>query len=143
MDTNNNFAAQAKRMRNDFIASATAEADAWLEATLSMLGRFSQSGPQLSTLSDNQPSSIVSVPLQVNGRAMSVIAREIIASGKIKSRFNTQELRHKVELKFGPIESATQKANLANLLRRMVKANDLEIVKSGKGSRPSIYKIIE
>ncbi|MBN2316317.1 MAG: hypothetical protein JXM79_20480 [Sedimentisphaerales bacterium] len=141
--TNNNFATQAKKMRDDFVAAATAEADRWLEATLSMLTRFSQSGPKLNTLPDNAQSGIASEPQKGNGKRMSVVARRIIGSGEIKKRFNTVELRHKVEIECGPIDSQTQRANLANLLRRMVKAKELEIVSQGKGSRPSVYRIIE
>lgn len=140
--TRSNFAAQARKMRDDFVAAATDEADRWLDATLSMLDRFSQSGPQLSTLSDSQHPNIAPEPPNGSTETMSAVARRVIASGGIKKRFNTTDLRHTVELEYGPIQGATQKANLANLLRRMVRAKELEMVSKGTGSRPSVYKRI-
>ena len=136
------FEDQARQMRDQFVAVATAEADKWLEYTLAVIQRMSGSpaGKDIPLEGDSQP--LVTVTRESparNGTTLADIARQVIDSID-DAEFDSVQLRGMIEPVWGPMGSPTQRANLANLLRRMVERGALELVEQGVGSRPSRFR---
>jgi predicted short-subunit dehydrogenase-like oxidoreductase (DUF2520 family) len=136
------FEDQARQMRDRFIAAATVEADKWLEYTLAMIRRMSGSPTGRTTLSDQDSRSPVTAMKELShrhSRTLADVTREVIDSIG-SDEFDSVQLRGTIAPLWGPMSSPTQRANLANLLRRMVERGDLELVEQGTGSRPSRYR---
>lgn len=135
----NEFAAQAKQMRDQLVAAATEEADHWLDATLAMLRRM----PGSSTGSNERPKDgdrqTAIGDRGGNGASLTTAVRKAIISMD-KDEFDTKELRRLVEPNYHPMETSTERSNLANLLRRMVDRGELELTEQGKGPKPSRFR---
>jgi len=132
------FEDQAKRMRDELVRVATEEANRWLETTLSVPHRLSGSIPSY---------PMVEMDGSTHGREESSASNGTLANqfdaalaAISKRRFSTADVRQWIETRYGYTMSPTQRANLANLLRRRVKKGELVLVTKGKGSRPSIYR---
>jgi len=99
-----------------------------------------ESVPQASPSSSPESSDdVVGSPQSRGNFPLSAVTRDVIAAVS-RQEFDSVELRRLIEPHWGPMNSATQRANLANLLRRMVERGELELVEQGTGSRPSRYR---
>jgi hypothetical protein len=136
------FEEQARQMRDRFVAVATEEADKWLETTLAMIRRMS--GPPISRIAPvagqvRHAETETTGHHGHNGSTLAEVARKVITSMD-SAEFDSVRLRNMIEPTWGRMDTPTQRANLANLLRRMVERGDIELVEKGTGSRPSRYR---
>jgi hypothetical protein len=135
---NSDFESQARQMRDQLVAVATEEADRWLAGTLAMLRRLPCSGAERGQSASDSGSP---APIEKQGRNGTTLAAatrkaiDLITTDK----FNSVQLRHLIE-PYYPIDGTTQRANLSNLLRRMVAKGEIDLIRKGAGSRPSVYR---
>ena len=133
--------AQAREMRNEFIAAATREADQWLAATLAMIGRL----PCVSQEPDSEGGTPVpfgeSRPQSLGNGTLSSHVKQAIDEVKTKT-FTSVDIRNSVARSYGSM-GPTQRANVATLLKRMVQRGELDLVAKGEGSRPARYRKVE
>ncbi len=135
------FELQARRMRDELVAVATQEADRWLAATLAMLQRCLTSMP----CDAEADRTVGKPPIPADGekhgrnrKSLASVTRAAIASITTET-FDSVQLRHLIGQSI-PMEGATPRANLSNLLKRMVSRDEIDLVEQGTGSRPSRYR---
>ncbi len=137
------FEAQARAMRDQLVAAATAEADKWLDMTLAMMRRLPGEQAEMQAPAGQRQSLAPAIPIQEyrqsDKKTLTSVTRAALAS--IGDReFDSVELRRMIEPQWKPMDDPTQRANLANLLRRMVERDELELVEQGTGARPSRFR---
>jgi hypothetical protein len=136
------FEGQARQMRDRFVAVATQEADKWLETTLAMIRRMSGLPIRQIAPVGGQVQHVDADITGHQGRSggtLAEVARKVIASMG-STEFDSVQLRNMIEPIWGRMDNPTQRANLANLLRRMVERDELELVEQGTGARPSRFR---
>jgi hypothetical protein len=133
------FVAQAKRMRDQLVATATEEADKWLASTLAMVRRMRDLSAEDTPLSGaSKPDTSHTDQRGRDRPTLSSVARQAIESLGTKE-FDSVKLRELIAPNY-PMDSVTPRANLANLLKRFVEKGELELIEQGTGSRPSRYR---
>jgi hypothetical protein len=137
------FEAQVRAIRDQLVATATAEADEWLTETLAMMRRLPGKHGENTSVPVRHQTQHAVVPIKeykMETRVtLTTVTRDAIES--LGSRdFDSAEVRRMIESKWKPMDGPTQRANLANLLKRMVNRGELELVEKGTGAKPSKYR---
>lgn len=129
---------QAKVMRDEMVAASTSHADQWFAKTLQMLRALPIASLTQIREDDVEQSGEDG---QSDHTDMSLREQvETVIDDMPKHRFTTVHVRNAIETTFGYEMSATQRANLANMLRRLAGREKIELLSKGSGSKPSTYR---
>ena len=130
------FRVRAKQFRDDLVAAATKEADAWLSQTLGMLARL-PAGPDGSA--DNQAPRPVRVGTTSTGRIrLSDLILRVVPT--LRSRFSTNDVLGAINGQYA-IDTPSRKSNVSTALKKLAQRGDVFVLeRKGRGSRPSTYK---
>ncbi len=130
--------ALARQLRDEFVATATKDADRWMNDTLAMLSRLSVTAQPTSDEQKQMPQP-ESVQEKRTLSKMILEAVEILPN----TSFTTKDVQVAIRGEY-PTDTPARRSNVSSAIKRLAKdQRGFELSKKGAGSRPSKYRKLD